>query len=262
MKTDDILSLYDKEMRRELGIHEGRREVLPELVRHIYDDPKRNSFIVYNKVQEANADVVIEREIAYFRELGRKLEWKAYRHDPTPDLHLRLAAHGFEVEEEPDYIMALALADPPPVLLEPVTADVRSILDPAGIEDVMAVEEPVWDADFSWLKNELGKTLQERPDELAVYVAYVDGEPASSGWVYFHPGTHFASMWGGSTLPEYRKKGLYTALVASRVQEAIRRGYRFLTIDAGVMSRPIVTRHGFQLLTTAYECNLKPESGS
>jgi hypothetical protein len=40
------------------------------------------------------------------------------------------------------------------------------------------------------------------------------------------------------------------------VREAIRREYRFLTIDAGSMSRPIVGRHGFQLLTTAYECGL------
>lgn len=124
----------------------------------------------------------------------------------------------------------------------------------------MAVEESVWDTDFSWLKDELGMVLQERPDELSVYVAYVEGKPASSGWIYFHPGTHFASMWGGSTLPEYRKQGLYMALVAVRVQEAIRCGFRFLTIDAGEMSRPIVARHGFQLLTTAYECTLEKVS--
>jgi GNAT superfamily N-acetyltransferase len=256
VNIEDILALYDKEMRLEMGIHKGRREVLPELIRHIYDDPERNSFIVYNTLSEENAEAVIEREIAYFRELGKRIELKAYRHDPLPDLHLRLAAHGFEVEEEPDYIMVLDLADPPTVLLERPTADVRQILDSAGLDDVMAVEEPVWNADYSWLKQELGMVLEERPDELAVYVAYVDGKPASSGWVYFHPGTHFASIWGGSTLPEYRKKGLYTALVAVRVQEAIRKGYQFLTIDAGSMSRPIVGRHGFQLLTTAYECGL------
>jgi hypothetical protein len=65
-------------------------------------------------------------------------------------------------------------------------------------------------------------------------------------------------MWGGSTLEAYRKQGLYTALVAVRVQKAIRCGFDFLTIDAGSMSKPIVARQGFQLLTTAYECNLKP----
>jgi hypothetical protein len=34
--------------------------------------------------------------------------------------------------------------------------------------------------------------------------------------------------------PEYRKRGLYTAVLAARVQEAIQRGYRFLTIEAGL----------------------------
>lgn len=257
MDIKEILALYDKEMRQELPIHKGRRERLPELIRDIFDDPERNSFIIYNTVSEENADAVIEREIAYFRELNRQLEWKVYDHDPLPDLHLRLEAHGFEVDEDKDWIMALDLTNSPPILLAPVTADVRRILDPAGIDDVMAVEELVWEEDFSWLKDELGMVLQERPDELSVYVAYVDGKPASSGWVYFHPGTHFASMWGGSTLPEYRKQGLYTALVAVRVQETISRGFRFLTIDASEMSRPIVGRHGFQLLTTAYECTLE-----
>jgi len=260
MNIEDILAFYDKEMRRELEIHKGHREILPELIRHIYDDPGRNSFIVYNCVTEANAEQVIEREINYFRELNRRLEWKAYQHDPLPDLYSRLETNGFTIEEEPDYIMALDLKESPTVLLESVTADVRQIFDPADLDDVMAIEEPVWDTDFSWLKKELGMVLQERPDELAVYVAYVEGKPASSGWAYFHPGTHFASMWGGSTLPDYRKMGLYTALVACRVQEAIKRGYRFLTIDAGSMSRPIVARQGFRLLTTAYECSLIPEN--
>ncbi|MFZ0546447.1 MAG: GNAT family N-acetyltransferase [Candidatus Promineifilaceae bacterium] len=262
MDIKEILALYDKEMRQEMAIHKGRREILPELIREIYDDPKRKSFIVYNTVSEENADAVIEREVAYFRGLGRRLEWKVFEHDPLPDLHLRLAAHGFEVEAEGDYVMALDLIDPPEILTAPITADIRRILDPTDIEDVMAVEEAVWEEDFSWLKSELGMVLQERPDELSIYVAYVDGKPASSGWVYFHPGTHFASMWGGSTLPAYRKQGLYTALVAVRVQEAISRGFRFLTIDAGPMSRPIVARHGFRLLTTAYECNLNVEEDS
>jgi GNAT superfamily N-acetyltransferase len=260
MNIDQIRTFYDKEMRRELPIHKGQRELLPELIRHIYDDPERNSFIVYNTVSEENVEAVIEREIAYFRALNRQLEWKVYEHDPLPDLHLRLETHGFEVDEDKDWIMVLDLTNPPPVLLEPVSADVRRILDPAAMDDVMAVEEPVWDTDFSWLKKELSSNIQERPDELSVYVAYVDGKPASSGWTYFHPGTHFASIWGGSTLPEYRKQGLYTALVAVRVQEAISRGFRFLTIDAGEMSRPIVARHGFQLLTTAYECTLEKVS--
>jgi hypothetical protein len=246
-------------MRREAAVLKGRREEMPELVRHIFDDPKRKSFIVYSQLTEANAEAVIEREIAYFRELGRILEWSAFAHDSLPDLHQRLAAYGFKLEEEPESIMALDLEAAPPKLLAPVTADVRRILDPSQIEDVMVVEETVWETDFSWLRQKLCSDLQERPDSIAIYVAYVDDKPASSGWSYYHKNTHFASIWGGSTLAPYRSQGLYTALVAARVQEAIRRGFRFLSIDAGSMSRPIVARLGFELLTTAVECNLPLE---
>ena len=42
-----------------------------------------------------------------------------------------------------------------------------------------------------------------------------------------------------------------------REQEAIGRGYRFLTIDAGPMSRPIVAKHGFRQVTEAYACEWK-----
>ncbi|MCP4426948.1 MAG: N-acetyltransferase, partial [Chloroflexi bacterium] len=56
------------------------------------------------------------------------------------------------------------------------------------------------------------------------------------------------------TVPKHRKKRLYTAVMAARVQAAIQRGYRFLTIDASPMNKPIAASRGFQLLTYAHAC--------
>jgi GNAT superfamily N-acetyltransferase len=106
----------------------------------------------------------------------------------------------------------------------------------------------VWGANFGWMRQRMGDHMAI-PGYLSIFVAYVDQRPACAGWTYFHPNSQFAGLWGGSTLPEYRKRGLYTAVLAARVQEAIQRGYRYLTIEAGPMSRPIVATHGFQLLT-------------
>jgi GNAT superfamily N-acetyltransferase len=86
-------------------------------------------------------------------------------------------------------------------------------------------------------------------------VAYVQNVAAACAWIRFPPGSPFASLWGGATLPELRNRGLYTALLAARVQEARARGWRYLTIDAGHMSRPIVEKRGFRLLTYATACN-------
>lgn len=86
MDNNEILALFDKEMRREAPVLKGRREEMPELIRHIYDDPKRKIFIVYSELTEENAEAVIERESAYFRELGRTLEWATFTHDSLPTL--------------------------------------------------------------------------------------------------------------------------------------------------------------------------------
>ena len=47
----------------------------------------------------------------------------------------------------------------------------------------------------------------------------------------FHEGTDFASLWGGSTLTEYRGRGIYKALVARRADEAAERGFRYLQVE-------------------------------
>ena len=62
--------------------------------------------------------------------------------------------------------------------------------------------------------------------------------------------------------PDMRKEVLPHVVRFVRVQEAIERGYRFLTIDTSPMSRPIVARHGFRLLTYARDCEWKGKRGT
>jgi hypothetical protein len=256
METAEILALYDQEERIDIEFPDMRKEVLWEVVRFVR--PGRGmSFILYSRVDENNADRVIEEQVAYFQSLGKRFEWKVYDYDRPADLRDRLAAHGFEVEE-PDAIMALDLQDAPDALLEPVMGDVRRLTRREELEDVIEIEEQVWGENYDWIREQLGSDM-DRPGYLSVYVAYVEGKPACSGWTYYTPNGHFASLWGGSTVGAYRKRGLYTAVLAARVQEAIQRGYRFLTIDASDMSRPIAGRHGFRLLAWAYACEWKPE---
>ena len=90
--------------------------------------------------------------------------------------------------------------------------------------------------------------MRHDSDRLSVYVAYLEGHPVACAWTVFHPGSQFASLWGGSTLAGYRGRGCYTALLASRAQEAQARGVRFLTVDASPMSRPILEKYHFQFL--------------
>jgi GNAT superfamily N-acetyltransferase len=249
---DTIRALYDTE-RRDLVFPGWRREATAHVVRMLGPEHARTAMISWSQLTPENADEVIAGEIAYFSGLGRRFEWKLYDHDQPPDLKARLAAHGFEIGDD-EAIMVRALADLPAELLAPVTHDVRRIDDPEQLDDVVAVQQAVWGGDYSWLREHLAAQLREGPEWLSVYVAYLDGRPATSAWITFAPGSAFAGLWGGSTLPEVRGRGLYTALLALRAQEARARGVPYLTIDASPMSRRIVERFGFQLMSMSNPC--------
>ena len=251
MKTKDILTLFDAQERRAVTFPDMRKDVLSHMVRFV-GEPPTPSFILHSRLNESNADIVIQEQLAYFKERNLPFEWKAYDYDQPLDLLERLIASGLELEDT-EAVMVLDVHDAPPALLTPTTVDVRPITQADGLEDVKLVEEQVWSRDHDWIRKRLGAHLQI-PGYLSVYVAYVDDEPACAGWIYYNATSDFAGLWGGSTVEQYRGRGLYTAVLAARVQEAIRRGRRFLTIDASLMSEPIVKRHGFRLLAYAHAC--------
>ena len=252
MNRNELLALYDRNERRDALIPGFRREQTPLIVRHISADG--GGMLVYSHLTADNADAVIAAEIAYWRELGNGFEWKLYSHDQPADLGERLAAHGFSAGED-EAIMALDLAALPAPLAQTPPITIRRITDPNELDDVRTVEAAVWQRDASAWSDRLATQLRATPDFISVYVAYVDAVPVCAARINFPANSPFASLWGGATLPAYRGRGIYTALVAVRAQEAVQRGYRFLTIDASAMSRPIVAKYGFQLLTMSQPCD-------
>ncbi len=256
MNIQDLIPLFDQDQRINIEYPDMRKDVLPYLTRFVRPAPGM-SFILHSRLNEQNANAVIAEQMAYFAEINQAFNWKVYDYDTPSDLYERLLAQGME-GDDPEAVMVLDLDEAPAVLLEPVTADVRRLTQRDEIKDAIRVESQVWGGNFEWMTNRLGSHL-EIPGYLSLYVAYVANEPASTGWIYFHPGSEqFAGLWGGSTVERFRGRGLYTALLAIRVQEARQRGYRYLCIDASPMSRPIVAKHGFQLLTYARYCEWQP----
>lgn len=256
MDHRQVLDLFDNELRIDWQDPTAVLDRTADVVRYLsVSSPV--AFISYAELTPASITRVIEEQIAYFEGLGREFEWKVYDHDWPPDLKDRLAARGFEVGED-EALAVLDLASAPERLFDPGTADLRQITAPAGLRDVLSVQEQVWGEPFHWLIEELAGTMEKDPDTLQVYCAYADGQPVSAAWVRFHQGTHFASLWGGSTLAAYRGRGIYRALVGRRAAEARLRGYRYLTVDASPMSRPILERLGFEVLSTSRPCLWRP----
>jgi GNAT superfamily N-acetyltransferase len=250
----ELLKIFDREQRRDVEFFGQQREVLPRVVRHIATSPAGGGgCVVYSDLAGAHVATVVNEQIEYFEGIGQNFEWKVYEHDMPPDLRQRLADRGFEVEDQ-EAVLVLDLASAPDHLWRPVLQDVRRIQDPKAILDVMVVEEQVWNDPFPGLGEGLAEELGDNLQHLSVFVAYAGGLPVSTAWIRYHPPTQFASLWGGSTVERYRGQGFYKALLAVRAQEARERGVRFLTVDASPMSRPILERLGFQLITFAYAC--------
>jgi hypothetical protein len=256
MEHADLLALYDQEQRIDIEWPGQRREMTEHVVRHINLAERADlySYLVYSRLNSDNADAVIQQEMEYFRRLGHHMEWKLCSHDQPADLDHRLAAAGFSIEE-PEAIMVLNLQALPTTLKKPVSSSVRRIMHPEQIAEMLSVQREVWGKNFEVLAAELAESLRERPDQLSIYAVYVDDLPVSSAWIRYTPRSQFASLWGGSTLSPYRGHGHYTALLTVRAQEAVRRGMCFLTVDASPMSRPILEKNGFRLITWARECN-------
>jgi hypothetical protein len=255
MENKELLRLFDREQRIEIEYPGTRKDVLPGLVRFVRPAPGMN-LVLYTQLDEQNVNAAIEEQVAYFSALGHTFEWKAYTHDSPKNLPERLRAHGFEVMG-PDAVMILDLNETPETLLGPLPGGIHRLERQEELGEVKTVLSRVWGGNFDWVDQRIGSQM-EIPGYLSVYTAAVNGQIGSVGWIFFHPNSQFASLWAGSTLPELRKRGLYTAVLAARVQEARRRGYRYLVIDAGPESKPIVARHGFRVLTEAYDCEWKP----
>jgi hypothetical protein len=252
MNREQILAEYDRQQRIEIEFPDMRKEVTPHVTRFIRPAPG-TSLVLHSRIDAGNADDVIKEQIESFTREGLSFSWKVYEHDAPPDLRGRLLRAGFEADP-PDAVMVLDLTNIPQSLAQQPAADVRRIERREDLGDVIRVMEVVWGGSFAWMLDRLGGHLAI-PGYLSIYVAYVDDKPACAGWTYYNLKGNFAGLWGGSTVPALRGRGLYRAVLAARVQEAAARGYSYATVDAGEMSAPIVLRHGFELLTVAYACD-------
>lgn len=260
MNNSDLLTLFDQEQRREVTYPDLLREEVRLVVRHV-STASQDGFVLYSALDEQTVEAEIDTQMAYFGERDLRLEWKVYDHDQPPDLCDRLARRGFVVED-PEAVMVLDLNSAPAMLLDQSHHlphyDVRRLTDPADVRFVATILHEVWQTNFDHLVARLQNDLTRHADLLSLYALFVDDEPASAGWTYFHPRTQFASLWGGSTRSSFRRRGLYRALLAVRAQESAARGVRFLTVDAGSMSQPILEKHGFRLLSLVYGCKWSP----
>ncbi|MEV4551776.1 GNAT family N-acetyltransferase [Nonomuraea wenchangensis] len=254
MNHDEVLSLYERRFRHEPApeMPGAVVERAGAVVRQSGPAPCWNG-ILWSDLDERTADAAIAEQVRHYAELGTEFEWKLYGHDRPADLDRRLLAAGFTAEPPETLMVAetariAAPAAPAAPVDEPEGVRLVPVTGMDGVELMADVHERVFGASRVRIRERLAVQLAE--GSVVAVLALAGGVPVSAARMDLHPGTEFASLWGGGTAPEWRGRGVYRALVAYRAREALARGYRYLQVDASADSRPILARLGFAALAT------------
>lgn len=204
--------------------------------------------VVYSSCSESEVDHLIKSEIDLARSAQYELEWKVYGHDEPHCLGERLAAAGFEAGDREAFLV-FAADEQALERFGIIQHDIKKITCMEGLRDYQLIQEEVSGRSAVRQIDEFRDMLENHPSEMSVYVAYVDGEPAACGRTYYLNGSRIAGLYGGQTRERFRKQGLFTQLVATRIREALERGIFMISVDALPTSEPIFKKYGFEFVT-------------
>jgi hypothetical protein len=260
------LAAYDEQIRARITAGEaasGRADWDGPAVRKTFQGDR--GLITYRDISGltgAVLDAFITRQRDHFTRLGLEAEWKYHSHDRPAGLPGRLAAAGF-VPEDPETLLIGESARLAAVPRLPPGVTLREVTARADLERIRDMEQAVRGDDHDWLPGALGQDIGDADDPCVVIVAEARQEQAGqqvvcAGWVRFHRGTDFASLRGGSTLPRWRRRGIYRATVAYRAGLAVSRGFRYIQADASPDSRPVLAGLGLLPVATMTPFIWKP----
>lgn len=244
--TTDLLKAYDDRLRT-------RAEMLDALdvtrIGPLWLGTFRGGrgFITYRELEGAPPEFLVERALDHFERHTSvtDVEWKTRSHDQAPGLHEVLVEHGF-VPGEPESVMlgrADSLATDSTL---PSGVSLRRITAADDIVRMMTMQDEVFGS--STPPERLLHRMVADP-HIECWVAESGGEIVSAGRLHPVQGTEFAGIWGGATLPRWRRRGIYRALTAARARSALSDGKTYIHSDSTEYSRPILERHGFVRVT-------------
>ncbi|WCD88822.1 hypothetical protein KPP03845_105232 [Streptomyces xanthophaeus] len=255
LHTDELLKVrarYDAEMRRDAqpDTAQARVERAGAVVRHYVPGPHGWNVVLWSDLDEENADAEIAAQVAFFSGpgLASEFEWKLYSHDRPADLGERLRAAGL-VPEPAETLMVARTADLAGLPVEPPEGiTLRVVTDEAGVDLMMQAHAGAFGEERPRIREQILSLVTHEPDTIAAVVAMAGDTPVSAARMEMRPGTSFAGLWGGGTVPQWRGRGIYRLLVAHRARIAAELGIPYLQVDASQDSRPILERLGFGVL--------------
>jgi hypothetical protein len=250
----ELLRVFHDETRAPVPLGTAERPLeLDGLVRKHYDLDPAGHFAMVESPDGLGADPdgLIARVRDFFAERGQKVEWKTYDYDEPGDLGERLEAAGFVREADE----ALILGEAAPLAAQTVDLPAGVVVRAAdGADDFVrmrTMSEAVWGDDHAWVTESLLHDWVSRPDSMDVVVVEESREgPVLCAARSEYDQSGFTGLWGGSTLPEWRGRGLYRATLLHRARLGLERGKPYVRVDASPDSEPILRRLGLHRVAT------------
>ncbi len=251
------LAAYDQELRTDAETPSAIEVTLLGSIRLVKFAGGRG-FVTYGPLPEAEAAAaagLVPRVLDHFRRdpTVERVEWKARDHDRIPGLHRALVEASFVAEETESIMIGPAEALDIEIEL-PKGVTLRRI---TGEDDVRAMAEMEDRVFGSTSADETVRALLYRlglDDGTELWVAEAGGEVIGAGRLEPVAGTRFAGIWGGAVLEQWRGRGIYRALTATRARSAVAAGKTLIHSDSTEYSRPILERAGLTRVssTTPY----------
>ena len=256
MTPADLLATFHQQVR--LGAGEGSPRSTRTRHGHVFrivstdpDDPW--AMVDCPEGLGADPNHVIAGERDHFEGLGIPLEWKTYAYDEPADLGERLLAAGFSQGDD-EALMLGELTDLAHDVPLPAGVTIRRVATRGDQRRIRALYDLVWEGAWGRASADSADDAEPVATDPTEYALLAEGSPDGpvlcAARVNLTPGTEFAGMWGGSSHPDWRRRGLFRAMLAERARWALDQGYRYARVDASPDSEPILRSLGLHRVST------------
>lgn len=214
--------------------------------------------VLHSRFQTDGLDDKIRATLRPFQERGMPMRWYLGPSSQPTGLEEALQRCGLHFSWSGP-AMAINLVDLRRPVVKPDGLEIKRVSDAAGLAawiDIFLGNAPLEvkkRLTWAYSVTAFGKTLDVR-----LYLGIQNGKPVATAAMFF--GSTAAAIKHVSTLPDYQRRGIATALTLRALDDAIGLGRRFAALTSSTEGYPVYQGLGFQEVCRFTRYVWKPEN--
>lgn len=196
-----------------------------------------------------DAEERISKAIEHYKNLKLPFQFKISPSTNPKNLSSMLVKHNMKQSET-----LYGLYADPNVINIPYNPNVEiKLLDLSTLEDWLSVQASAWGTPpqgIEYLRNQIKEALATNTKKGLSYIAYIDNKPIGSAGVRIFE--KYALLAGAAVNQDFRKKGIYRALLAHRLEIIKKENLPAIIHCLESTSAPICLKLGFEKICEIY----------